>query len=97
LKLFLNNKNKFFAKNHCEIQVRTILVCALYSIKYRNFLILANVLLWVGTSLGCTSAFHGGKEGGIKVLAGLSPSSQRVGSLLRTHWPTKPAGKFGEK
>ncbi len=24
----------FFAKNHCEIQVRTILVCALYSIKY---------------------------------------------------------------
>ena len=24
----------FFAKNHCEIQVCTILVCALYSIKY---------------------------------------------------------------
>jgi hypothetical protein len=24
----------FFAKNHCEIQVHTILVCALYSIKY---------------------------------------------------------------
>ncbi len=24
------------AKNHCEIQVRTILVCALYSIKYGN-------------------------------------------------------------
>ncbi len=23
----------FFAKNHCEIQVRTILVCALYSTK----------------------------------------------------------------
>ncbi len=28
----------FFAKNHCEIQVRTILVCALYSIKYGNAL-----------------------------------------------------------
>jgi hypothetical protein len=26
----------FFAKNHCEIQVRTILVCALYLIKYRT-------------------------------------------------------------
>jgi hypothetical protein len=24
---------KKFAKNHCEIQVRTVLVCALYSIK----------------------------------------------------------------
>ncbi len=32
VKLLLKNKN--FAKNHCEIQVRTILVCALYSIKY---------------------------------------------------------------
>ncbi len=27
-------KIRFFAKNHCEIQVCTILVCALYSIKY---------------------------------------------------------------
>jgi hypothetical protein len=27
---------KVFAKNHCEIQVRTILVCALCSIKYGN-------------------------------------------------------------
>ncbi len=34
MKLFLKNKNNFFATNHCEIQVRTILVCALYSIKY---------------------------------------------------------------
>jgi TRAP-type mannitol/chloroaromatic compound transport system permease large subunit len=25
---------KKFAKNHCEVQVRTILVCTLYSIKY---------------------------------------------------------------
>ncbi len=24
----------FFAKNHCEIQVHTLLVCASYSIKY---------------------------------------------------------------
>jgi hypothetical protein len=34
LKLFLKNNNKNFAKNYCEIQVGTILVCALYSIKY---------------------------------------------------------------
>ncbi len=34
LKLFLKNKYNFFAKNHCEIQVCTILVCTLYSIKY---------------------------------------------------------------
>jgi hypothetical protein len=34
MKLLLKNKNIFFAQNHCEIQVCTILVCALYSIKY---------------------------------------------------------------
>jgi hypothetical protein len=27
----------FFAKNHCEIQVRTVLVCALHLIKYGIF------------------------------------------------------------
>ncbi len=32
--IILEMKNNFFAKNHCEIQVRTILVCTLYSIKY---------------------------------------------------------------
>ncbi len=32
--IILENKNNFFAKNHCEIQERTILVCTLYSIKY---------------------------------------------------------------
>ncbi len=36
MKLFLKNKNNSFAKNHCEIQVCTILVCTLYSIKYRK-------------------------------------------------------------
>ncbi len=36
VKLFLKNKNNFFAKNHCEFQVRTILVCTLYTIKYGN-------------------------------------------------------------
>jgi hypothetical protein len=30
----LENKIIFFAKNHCEIQVRAILVCTSYSIKY---------------------------------------------------------------
>jgi hypothetical protein len=34
VKSFLKNKNIFFAKNHCEIQVPTVLVCALYSVKY---------------------------------------------------------------
>jgi hypothetical protein len=34
VKLFLKNKNNFLAKNHFEIQVRTILICTLYSIKY---------------------------------------------------------------
>ncbi len=31
-------KKYCFAKNHCEIQVRTILVCALYLKKYGNHL-----------------------------------------------------------
>jgi hypothetical protein len=35
-KLFLKNKNIIFAKNNCEIQMCTILVCALYSIKYNT-------------------------------------------------------------
>ncbi len=38
MKLFLKNKNNFFAKNHCEIQVHTILVCTLYSIKNSNYM-----------------------------------------------------------
>jgi hypothetical protein len=33
--IILEKLNNFFAKNHCEIQVHTILVCTLYSIKYR--------------------------------------------------------------
>jgi hypothetical protein len=46
MKLFLKNKNNFLVKNHCEIQVRTILVCTLYSIKYGT---LKTVLVkWVG-------------------------------------------------
>ncbi len=34
--IILENKNNVFARNHCEIQVRTILICSLYSIKYDN-------------------------------------------------------------
>jgi hypothetical protein len=30
--IILEKKNYFFAKNHCEIQVHTILVCTLYLI-----------------------------------------------------------------
>jgi hypothetical protein len=37
------------------------------------------------------------KEGGIKVLAGLAPSSQTLGSLLRTPWLAKLARIFWEK
>ncbi len=39
VKLFLKNKINFFAKNHCEIQLHTILVCALYLIKYSTLLL----------------------------------------------------------
>jgi hypothetical protein len=45
VKLFLKNRNNFFAKNHCEIQVRTILVCALYLIKYGRHTMVGVVIL----------------------------------------------------
>ncbi len=32
--IILENKINFLVKIHCEIQVHTILVCTLYSIKY---------------------------------------------------------------
>ncbi len=65
--------------------------CTLYSIKYGSqilssrlrkyhFHILANILC------GCTGMFPR-KEGGTQVLAGLTPSIQIVGSLLRATWP----------
>ncbi len=38
-------KNPFFAKNHCEIQVRTILVYTLYSIKYGKLLVMCNTIV----------------------------------------------------
>jgi len=37
------------------------------------------------------------REGGIQVLAGLAPSSQRVGSLLRTPGQQSWTEKFGKK
>jgi hypothetical protein len=36
--IFLKNRIIFFVKNHCEIQMCNILVCALYSIKYVKWL-----------------------------------------------------------
>ncbi len=36
--IILENKIIFFAKNQCEIQVHTILVCTLSSIKYGTYL-----------------------------------------------------------
>jgi len=47
----------------------------------------------VGAPLGCTGTFPG-NEGGMQVLAGLAPSSQIVGSLLRNPWPAKLARKM---
>ncbi len=41
-------KYNFFAKNHCEIKVRTILICALYSIKYGNLIAINLVILCCG-------------------------------------------------
>jgi hypothetical protein len=32
------------AKNHCEFQVHTILVCTLYSVKYGTFSVAPNIL-----------------------------------------------------
>jgi hypothetical protein len=48
------------------------------------FFILADKFFGLGTQ---------GKEGGVKVLAGLATSSQTARSLLRTTWQAKPAIK----
>jgi hypothetical protein len=37
VKFFLKNKINFFAKNQCEVQVRTILICTLCLIKYGKY------------------------------------------------------------
>jgi hypothetical protein len=63
---------------------------------FANFFILANVLLGVGTLDSCVGMFPR-TEGGIKVLAGLAPSSQTVGSLLRTPWLAKSARNIWQK
>jgi hypothetical protein len=39
--IILAKQNLFFAKNQCKIQVRTILVCALYWIKYGTLTLLS--------------------------------------------------------
>jgi hypothetical protein len=49
----------------------------------RKITLLARILLEVGMPRSCSCVFSG-KEGGIQVLVGLAPSSQRVGSLLTT-------------
>jgi hypothetical protein len=60
------------------------------------FFILAEVFLWVGNPRSCAGAFFG-KEGREQVLAGPVPSSQILGSLLKTNWPALPAGKIQRK
>ncbi len=47
-----------------------------------NFIMLANVFLGVGMSSSYAAVFPM-KEGEIQVFAGLAPSNQTVGSLLR--------------
>ncbi len=37
-------EKKFCAKNHCEFQVHTILVCTLYSVKYGTFSVAPNIM-----------------------------------------------------
>ncbi len=49
---------------------------------------LADIFLGVGILCCCAGAVTG-IEGGIQVLAGLAPSSQTIGSLLRTDRPAK--------
>ncbi len=49
----------------------------------------------MGTLHGSVGTFPH-KEGGIQMLAGLAPSSQTVGSLLRTPLLAKPAGKMAK-
>jgi hypothetical protein len=54
---------------------------------------LASILLFVGTLLGCAGVPHR-KEGMIQVLAGLVPSSQKVGFLMKTPGQLLTARKF---
>jgi hypothetical protein len=56
-----------------------------------DFYILGNI--YVGTKPGYMGTFPR-KEGGIKVLAGLVPSSQTAGSLFRTPWLANLARKM---
>jgi hypothetical protein len=57
-----------------------------------TLLILANVVMGVGITCNFTGSYSR-KEVRIQVLAGLAPSSQKVGSFLRT----PVAGKAGQK
>ncbi len=58
-----------------------------------NFHILAYILLFVGTTHGCMGMLPR-KEDVIQMLAGLAPSSQTVGSLLKKTIPAKAGGKM---
>jgi hypothetical protein len=50
-KITLEKQKYFFAKNHCEIQLCTILVCALYSIKYCTHYLCLSLSLHISCSL----------------------------------------------
>jgi hypothetical protein len=76
-------------KNNIVTKLYIILIYDL-AIFIANFLILANVFLEVGMLRYYMGALPR-KEGGTQVLADLAPSSQAVGSLLRTPWPVKLA------
>ncbi len=55
-----------------------------------NFYILANEFLGVGMPCGFMGSFPE-REGWIKVLAGLAPFSQTIGSSLKNPWLAEPA------
>jgi hypothetical protein len=75
-----------------KVAVRLVCDFIFFTRKRSYLYILANILLLVGTQHRCTDMFLG-KEDGIQVLAGRTPSSQTVESLLRTPWLAKPARK----
>jgi hypothetical protein len=77
VKLLLKIKNNFFAKNYCEIQVRTILICALYSIKYgievdlkNRIKMFSNVSREIGSLLSLVYFFVGWYAGAVSLPPG---------------------------
>jgi hypothetical protein len=78
----------------CVVPLHIVLIYDL-AILTANLFLLANVFLVVAMPHGSLGAFPR-KEGRIQVLAGLAPSIQTLGSLLRAAWLSKQARKITE-